>query len=1478
MSDVSHGPQVNPCGLATRAGLAALANALDVVMDGVIGALHRAGLDASSVERAMADAADGLAHASAALELAGEHGLAVLLARLRARVIGSGTGGSAVSVPLHELARCLRSVLCTAFDQLLRGRATVAADLLPAWRMLSLPSDAGSADHAPLISLEHDIDARRSPVPVDELPSSLVAESERALLEFLRAADRDTRCAPLRFLAQAIVAVSVASAGSPACALWRVMQAYLLELAEDNVDSGRAKKILAALVRTLRHRDDASGREALASLARQVLFELSQTRPVTDAARDIVRAFRLEQQLRTSAAPLDEPPPKAPAASDLEFIRQLKQWLADRDMTGDGLGSAADLQALAAIAALSGSMAPLAAPLQQIAARLPTLQSEGVELWAAAAILCMHAWTADTARGRPQGEQIAALLTQAADSRPAIAREALETMIRLCDRLSPVRFLSSACRELLDCAERQIDSVSGSLMPGPVLADVDRLLDSVQGALRLLCVPDLPQQVEDVRARLRSLHGDEPEHGALEELALAWVTLSHRIALLPWDADWQGQVPVASEPWPPTAVTEPLADTFLREASQLLAQLRSALLPDAGSLQPDGLATALHASHTLAGCSSTMGLQSLARLALALESALERTADLRADAADTGLLADTLDGFDRLLAQFAASGVCGDVQGLLDRLAAHGVSSVAGQPADSPANDPRTCLPPPTPCVPEDFAGCSGTATAHSAEPAGDAGDAQPAPPAETSSLSGAAKEELLQTFSEEAADLLPRLEQALQSWRDSPDDRTDALAMLRLLHTLKGSARMAGLMTLGEELHHCEAEIGAMTQPAMALTAEQFDRLQARIDGWRHGCLHGARADHEPAMACAEDAGNAAPGAALAPLLPPVAAVAVPASDSVPRAMLRVRADLIERLADAGAGLWVGHARIADGVQQQRRTAADLADNLVRLRAQLRELEIDTESRILSGVAPADPAGFDPLELDRYTRLHEITRMIAESVIDLTDLQRGLMRHVEGMSQASDAQARELRRLQSEVQSARSQPFSTLEPRLRQVLRQAAREAGRDVLLVVEGGAAEVERTLLDRLSGPIEHLLRNALVHGIEPPEHREAIGKPRAGRVVLTVRPSATELQLELADDGRGLDYERIRARAESLGLLAADAPADCRHLSDLIFRPGFSTASEVTALSGRGIGLDAVHAEVQALGGRVGVDSSPGQGCRFSLSVPLSLATLPVLLVSAGRHRIALPAARLQQLLQLRPDQMAGAADGPQLHWQGQLLPMVRLAQMLGEPVSGPTSGVSVTVAILHDGERRMALELDAVDGQRELVVRSPGPQLSRAPGLVGASLLGDGSIALIVDPFRLRVDMNCQLAAPVPADTRPLVMVVDDSLTVRRASQRMLERHGFAVMLARDGVEALERLREALPAALLLDIEMPRMDGFELLSALRDDARLRELPVVMITSRIADRHRERAQQLGASAYLGKPYQEEELIGLLSGLCSAQRAAA
>jgi chemosensory pili system protein ChpA (sensor histidine kinase/response regulator) len=425
--------------------------------------------------------------------------------------------------------------------------------------------------------------------------------------------------------------------------------------------------------------------------------------------------------------------------------------------------------------------------------------------------------------------------------------------------------------------------------------------------------------------------------------------------------------------------------------------------------------------------------------------------------------------------------------------------------------------------------------------------------------------------------------------------------------------------------------------------------------------------------------------------------------------------------------------------------------------------------------------------------------------------------------------------------------------------------------------------------MAGPLEHMVRNAIVHGLELPPARRAAGKPDTGELRMEVRQEGNEIVIIVADDGAGLDLARIRARALASGILRADQQPSDRELMELIFAPGFSTAGEVTELAGRGVGMDVVRSEMLAFGGRIAITSEAGRGTRFTLNLPLTLAVTQVVLASVGGRRYAIPAGMVEHVGRVRPEQAAEAiADGViDMPGSGQVT-MRTLAQLLGEDMT-LREGRQVPVVLLRSGDDRMAVVADDVSTNQEVVVKNVGAQVSRLAGILGATILGNGEIVLIVNPVQLIVRApepphlsHRQSAMPPPDATSPaspgheagvtlaaapLVMVVDDSLTVRRVTQRLLERSGYEVLLAKDGVDALRQLQDVRPDLMLVDIEMPRMDGFDLTRHVRGAELTRSIPIIMITSRTADKHRRMAMELGVNAYLGKPYQDDELMALI-----------
>jgi chemosensory pili system protein ChpA (sensor histidine kinase/response regulator) len=377
--------------------------------------------------------------------------------------------------------------------------------------------------------------------------------------------------------------------------------------------------------------------------------------------------------------------------------------------------------------------------------------------------------------------------------------------------------------------------------------------------------------------------------------------------------------------------------------------------------------------------------------------------------------------------------------------------------------------------------------------------------------------------------------------------------------------------------------------------------------------------------------------------------------------------------------------------------------------------------------------------------------------------------------------------------------------------------------------------------------------------------AAGKPEHGEIRLTARQEGNEIVLTLADDGAGVNFAAVRARAEALGWMKPEEDASPEQLEHFLFRSGFSTAAAVTEIAGRGVGLDVVKNEIAGIGGRVRLDTEAGEGSRFTIRLPLTLALTQVVLARAGGQTYALPANLVALVRETRADQVHALHEAGHLEFSGEAYPLRALAELVGRKAQ-PGEGRFRTILLLKAGEQRLAVRVDAMEGNFEAVVKNIGPQLARIAGISGATVLGDGRVALILNPFQLaeRAPRLSVEEEEATTESLPLVMVVDDSLTVRKITSRFLAREGFRVTTARDGVEALEMLESEMPAVMLLDIEMPRMDGFEVARAIRSGSLAPGLPIIMITSRTAEKHRGHALEIGVNAYMGKPYQEDELL--------------
>ena len=607
---------------------------------------------------------------------------------------------------------------------------------------------------------------------------------------------------------------------------------------------------------------------------------------------------------------------------------------------------------------------------------------------------------------------------------------------------------------------------------------------------------------------------------------------------------------------------------------------------------------------------------------------------------------------------------------------------------------------------------------------------------------------------------------------------------------------------------------------------------------------------------------------------------------------VVRVRSDLLDDLVNFAGEVNIYHARLEEQITTFGFNLQEFEQTIDRLREQLRKLELETEAQVLAnferekaeGNIPEDEE-FDPLEMDRYSNIQQLSRAIAESVNDLLSIQQVLTEQVRDTETLMLQQSRVSTELQEGLMRTRMVQFGSISPRLRRVVRQTASELGKKVELEIRGEQSELDRSVLEHMVAPLEHMLRNAISHGIEAPEERKAKGKPETGHIVLDVHREGSEIVIDVTDDGAGIDLDKVRAKARQLGIAGDVDKLSDEDAMQLILESGFSTADKVSQISGRGVGMDVVNNEIKQLGGVLHIESHRGKGTHFRVNLPFTLAINQALLVQSGEDIYAVPLQSIEGIVRMSAGELATRYDeaNPTIEYAAYDYELKHLGALLGTAspaLEDPDQLYPVLLVI--SGGHRLALQVEGLLGSREVVVKSVGPQLAKVRGISGATILGDGRVVLILDvPSLVRMSAGVKLvysageeeaaAEAAEAARKPLVMVVDDSITIRKVTSRMLERNDFDVITAKDGVDAIANLHEDhLPDLMLLDIEMPRMDGYELATHIRNDERLRDIPIIMITSRTGEKHRQRAMDIGVNRYLGKPYQESELLEEINGL--------
>ncbi len=772
------------------------------------------------------------------------------------------------------------------------------------------------------------------------------------------------------------------------------------------------------------------------------------------------------------------------------------------------------------------------------------------------------------------------------------------------------------------------------------------------------------------------------------------------------------------------------------------------------------------------------------------------------------------------------------------------------------------------------------------------------------------AEMELRQVFAEEGEEILARYLEHLQQWRGTPSDDSPAETLERELHTLKGSARVAGVAAIADIGHVLESllievlakrvapseslfdlldeayrtlsmmveQVKAGDQPVDVpeliarvrefVTASQSAEQEAPLTEQREGRPDGGQVVRFPAQGKRVPAAPEQAGRPVASMLPE---------------QFRVRAELMDRLASMASEAGVCRSRVGQQIEGVRHNIEELHRTIERLRDQLRRLDIETESQMLSRVTETEESAegqFDPLELDRFSRKQTLARGIMESLNDLTSLEDLLSEQIKQSENLLAQQGRATQELQDVLNRARLQPFSAHLPRLHRLVEQLCEELDKRVDLYVEGAEQELDRGMLARILPSIEHILRNAVVHGIEPPGQRTLEGKPETGKVSIQLERHGADMLIRINDDGAGLNLERIREKAVEAGYLHPTTPFTEEQAVRFIQRAGFSTADGVTQLAGRGVGLDVVKNEIRQLGGTLQVRSWKGEGMQFTLRLPLIRYLSTALLVQVNGETYALPPMGIEGITRVDGGKIQAKVKDSELdsyvECLGQSYRIEILADLVG--TGRPRryrEDRHYVVVLLRVAEHRLAVVVDKVIGEREILMKSFGPQLSRVRGIPGATFLDDGSAVMILDLAALIEGGGRPLRTvrrqPAPGDaSRRRVLVVDDSITVRSVMSQFLERHGMQVLTAKDGREAMSVLESQRPDVILLDVEMPHMNGYELTRYIRHDPRLQDIPIIMITSRAGSKHRQKALALGVEFYLNKPYREEELLAHIQQL--------
>ncbi|MBD2499464.1 hybrid sensor histidine kinase/response regulator [Anabaena azotica] len=627
----------------------------------------------------------------------------------------------------------------------------------------------------------------------------------------------------------------------------------------------------------------------------------------------------------------------------------------------------------------------------------------------------------------------------------------------------------------------------------------------------------------------------------------------------------------------------------------------------------------------------------------------------------------------------------------------------------------------------------------------------------------------------------------------------------------------------------------------------------------------------------------------------------------------VRVPSKQLEQINDLFGELIIQRNGLNSQLERLRKLVRNLNQRVHTLERENQELRTIYERKTTKTLVNAHNGGeyaaqseFDALEMERYNELNLRSQTVAETIVQVQEVTTDIQLGLDDTDQVARKLNKTSKQLQTKLNHIRMRPMSDLVERFPRAIRDLNVEYGKNVQLKITGGNTLIERSILEALNEPLMHLLRNAFDHGIEEPATRQALGKPEQGLIEITAIHRSNRTIITMRDDGRGIALDKIRTRAQAMGIDAnLLANATDEELLSLIFEPGFSTSEQVTALSGRGVGMDVVRNNLKLVRGEITVDTEPGRGTTFTLSVPFTLSIARVLLVETNKMLLAFPTDVVTELFLLQNEQVFSMAGNEVLNWQGTMLPLIRLTRHLefncprydNPELETPPAINAHSVLIVKGNNQPVAILVERCWGEQEVAIRQVEGNIPLPQGFSNCTILGDGRVVALVNinellykiatnqhPTKNYQSSSATLKTPflffdsaklaaLPNQHKGTILIIDDSINVRRFLALTLEKGGYLVEQAKDGEEAWEKLENGLKVqAIICDIEMPRLDGYGFLDRINSHYDTKNIPVAMLTSRSSNKHRQLAMQLGARAYFSKPYNEQELLGKLEEIIS------